>query len=112
MGELADRRNHQLYLRQKLVRSIEDTKFKFRLSCGCPKNRATFVVEIDIVPATKSLQEILHISNEESKKQETDPYDSHREKNFPLKVARNLIPGQGANLLCKDSQDGFVSRKK
>lgn len=68
-------------------------------------------METKFLPAPKSLEKILHISYQQSEKQEAYPYDGHGEKNFPQKIARNLIPSQGANLLSLPQRWICVSKK-
>lgn len=56
------------------------------------------------LPSSKSLEEVLHISNEKSEKQKSQTNDRHSEKNFPNKETRNLISSQRTNLLHKIQQ--------
>lgn len=65
-----------------------------------------------MVPASKSLEKILNISDKQSKEQKAYSDDGHGEKNFPDEVAWHLIPSQGTNLLTKQSKVGFISEKK
>lgn len=52
-----------------------------------------------VLPAPKWLEEVLHITNQEGKKQQSQSYDAHCEKNFPYKITWNLIPSKCTNLL-------------
>lgn len=58
-----------------------------------------------MLPAPKGLKKILHISYQQSKKQEAHSNNGHCKKDFPFKIAWNLIPSQGTDLLCKPPQD-------
>ena len=55
--------------------------------------------EHKVVPPSESLKKVLYVSNEKRKKQESQSYDGHCEKDFPQKIAWRLIASKSTDLL-------------
>lgn len=64
------------------------------------------------IPLSESLEKILHVSNEESEKQEAKSNNGHSEKNFPNKIARNLISSQSTDLLHQINHNSALSANR